>query len=126
MVFRIKYRPGNARWFMPLLCIKERPEPLAIPEGKESHPLISPVQVLSLSITSSLLFSKTILLPVGLSISSNSFLPIDNPPFTNSQLPLTRFCHLLIKKYCIQSQHRRCYASICHLIFGLSLSGQWH
>jgi hypothetical protein len=74
-----------------LLCIKERPEPLALPEGKESHPLISPVQVLYLSITPSFLFSKTILLSVGLSISSNSFLPIDNPPFTNSQLPLTQF-----------------------------------
>lgn len=107
--------PCQCEMVMPLLCTKERPEPLAIPEGKESHPLISPVQVLSLSIT------PFFLLPVGLSISSNSFLPIDNPPFTNSQLPLTRFCHLLIKKYCIQSQHRRCYASICHLIFAYPL-----
>ena len=79
---------------MPLVWIKERPEPTAVPEGKELYPLISPVQVLSLSTIPSFLFSKIILLPVGLSISSNSFLPIDNSPYAN-----IGFCQLPIEKY---------------------------
>jgi hypothetical protein len=41
-----------------------------------------PVQLLSLSIHPSFLFSKTILLSVGLSISSNNFLSMDIPWFT--------------------------------------------
>jgi hypothetical protein len=66
---------------MPLLCIKERPEPLAFPEGKESYPLFHQSNCF-LSITPYFLFSKTILLSVGLSISSNNILPMDIPWFT--------------------------------------------
>ena len=34
----------------PLLYIKERPEPTALPDGKVLYPLISPVHLLSLSV----------------------------------------------------------------------------
>jgi hypothetical protein len=80
-----------SQWDMvmpPVLWIYDRPEPLALPEGKELYPLISPVQVLSLYTNPLSLSSKIILLHVGLSASSNNFLPIDNPSFTNYLLPL--------------------------------------
>jgi hypothetical protein len=58
--------------------------------------------VLSLSTTPLSLSSKTTLLPVGLSTSSNNFLPKGNPSFTNSLAPFFGF-QLLIKEYLIAS-----------------------
>src|SRR5919199_4174476 len=73
--FSVASTPCQLEIVIPLSCINERPEPVAFPLGKEPKPLMSPIQLLSLSTTPLLLSSDMILLPVGLSSSSNSFSP---------------------------------------------------
>ena len=62
---------------IPLLCIKEMPLPDAFPFGNGSMPLISAVQLLSLSTVFVIASSERILLFVGISTSSNNLRPIE-------------------------------------------------
>ncbi len=62
---------------IPLLCIKEIPLPDAFPFGNGFMPLISAVQLLSLSTILVIASSEIILLSVGISTSSNNLRPIE-------------------------------------------------
>jgi hypothetical protein len=84
--------PCQCEIITPFSCMKDGPEPDTFPLGKGSIPLISPTQLLSLLTILLTLSSFTTLLPVGVSISSKSFLPIET--FSVYHTALSQVVHL--------------------------------